>query len=434
MDEIARLRAIRDQYRLPDRQARTSIDPQEELYCICQQPNHGELMIQCDTCEGWFHPHCVSLTDEEAQALSEFHCDDCVQERKAKRPKRLSSASLASAGPASQSPCARQGCDVPCQPGSTYCSKDCGLIVAHSRLPLLLSTCDTSDDTLSQIYSSQIQSEQQKIAEIEAKIQRQAQRFEELQDYMAWLEDKSLAPQNQEHELDGIWCCPVCQKEFGMDDVAKHIHACFKQKENRFDLRDQQEPTLVDCPIQGYCCHHTKSKGWCRRLYYSCTEHGAGKDLMKAMGVAQVACGCPLRPLNGASPDQVEKCMRARTRCLAHQAWHYVKTNQLAHEIVSQVVVKGYHLQEIKLLEALRARRSLNLLRLHHDTAIVTDADRLQAQRNSQEAAQLKAMLCSSSQPEWLLRNAEVDTPAEFSDERPKVTGGTADLPQRNWR
>ena len=36
------------------------------LYCVCQKPFDEKLYIGCEGCEGWFHPGCCGLTDEEA--------------------------------------------------------------------------------------------------------------------------------------------------------------------------------------------------------------------------------------------------------------------------------------------------------------------------------------------------------------------------------
>jgi hypothetical protein len=38
-----------------------------ERYCICRRPDDGmHFMIECDTCNEWFHGFCVGLTEEES--------------------------------------------------------------------------------------------------------------------------------------------------------------------------------------------------------------------------------------------------------------------------------------------------------------------------------------------------------------------------------
>mmetsp|Transcript_31907 Transcript_31907/g.31175 ORF Transcript_31907/g.31175 Transcript_31907/m.31175 type:complete len:103 (+) Transcript_31907:607-915(+) len=58
-------------------------EKQKKLYCICQKEfKEGILMIQCDgECEGWYHPNCMDLTNDEAQVLSNngepWYCTIC---------------------------------------------------------------------------------------------------------------------------------------------------------------------------------------------------------------------------------------------------------------------------------------------------------------------------------------------------------------------
>ena len=34
---------------------------EEEVYCLCRKPWNGELMVECESCEKWYHPQCVGL-------------------------------------------------------------------------------------------------------------------------------------------------------------------------------------------------------------------------------------------------------------------------------------------------------------------------------------------------------------------------------------
>ena len=58
--------------------------PNEELYCVCRQPARTdieELYIGCSRCDGWFHPACVGMGEQEARELStsndEWYCAEC---------------------------------------------------------------------------------------------------------------------------------------------------------------------------------------------------------------------------------------------------------------------------------------------------------------------------------------------------------------------
>ncbi|KAI8604793.1 inhibitor of growth proteins N-terminal histone-binding-domain-containing protein [Dissophora ornata] len=61
------------------------IDPNEPLYCYCQQVSYGE-MVACDNgdCEvEWFHLSCVNL---KAPPKGKWYCKDCSQ--KSKKPQK----------------------------------------------------------------------------------------------------------------------------------------------------------------------------------------------------------------------------------------------------------------------------------------------------------------------------------------------------------
>lgn len=50
----------------------------EEVYCICRKPDHGgELMISCDGCDEWFHFKCMKLEEENSKLISKFYCKFC---------------------------------------------------------------------------------------------------------------------------------------------------------------------------------------------------------------------------------------------------------------------------------------------------------------------------------------------------------------------
>jgi len=44
------------------------IDPDDESYnsvtCSCGKPFHGRLMVECESCEIWYHTDCVGLTND----------------------------------------------------------------------------------------------------------------------------------------------------------------------------------------------------------------------------------------------------------------------------------------------------------------------------------------------------------------------------------
>ncbi|KAF9405939.1 hypothetical protein BGZ94_003308, partial [Podila epigama] len=58
----------------------------KKVYCFCQKPDDGQVMIQCDNCRQWFHGACVNITDEEATIMDlkneKYFCDRCTETMK----------------------------------------------------------------------------------------------------------------------------------------------------------------------------------------------------------------------------------------------------------------------------------------------------------------------------------------------------------------
>ena len=48
------------------------LDQDEELYCVCQQPDDGRLLVCCDNCQGWYHPECMGKIVEAHPKLVPF--------------------------------------------------------------------------------------------------------------------------------------------------------------------------------------------------------------------------------------------------------------------------------------------------------------------------------------------------------------------------
>ncbi|CAD6196999.1 unnamed protein product [Caenorhabditis auriculariae] len=52
-----------------------------QLYCICQTPyDDTKFYVGCDSCEGWFHPKCVDITQEAAEEMAEYICPSCAEQ------------------------------------------------------------------------------------------------------------------------------------------------------------------------------------------------------------------------------------------------------------------------------------------------------------------------------------------------------------------
>ncbi|CAK79257.1 unnamed protein product (macronuclear) [Paramecium tetraurelia] len=46
--------------------------------CVCRMPQNPDIqVIQCETCDEWFHLDCVNLKSEEAEQIENYKCPGC---------------------------------------------------------------------------------------------------------------------------------------------------------------------------------------------------------------------------------------------------------------------------------------------------------------------------------------------------------------------
>ena len=58
------------------------------VYCTCEMPYNPDLfMVECESCEEWYHPQCVRTTKKQVEKLAHFVCPSCekAQAREAKK-------------------------------------------------------------------------------------------------------------------------------------------------------------------------------------------------------------------------------------------------------------------------------------------------------------------------------------------------------------
>ncbi|KAF9109674.1 PHD finger protein 3 [Mortierella sp. AM989] len=102
----------------------------KRVYCYCQKPDDGEVMIQCDNCRQWFHGACVDITDEVAELMGlkneKFFCDPCTEKLKV-RAKSLPSKGLKGSRLSDARDCALPTCLNEARATNDYCSEECAI-------------------------------------------------------------------------------------------------------------------------------------------------------------------------------------------------------------------------------------------------------------------------------------------------------------------
>ncbi|WRT68563.1 uncharacterized protein IL334_005540 [Kwoniella shivajii] len=107
------------------------------VYCVCRKPYNEEddevLMVGCESCDNWFHPPCVGLSESMVEALDVYICKSCERSTHQRTIyKQL---------------CKREGCTKSVAgTSSKFCSPSC----AYQHSQSLLSSL-TNKNTLKQL-------------------------------------------------------------------------------------------------------------------------------------------------------------------------------------------------------------------------------------------------------------------------------------------
>ncbi|KAF9572305.1 glucokinase [Mortierella alpina] len=103
----------------------------KKVYCYCQKPDDGEVMIQCDNCRQWFHGACIDITDEIAQIMElkneKFFCDPCTDKLKARAKGSHGAKGLKIVALSDARDCALPTCLNEARAASDYCSEECSI-------------------------------------------------------------------------------------------------------------------------------------------------------------------------------------------------------------------------------------------------------------------------------------------------------------------
>ncbi|XP_038604241.1 CXXC-type zinc finger protein 1 isoform X4 [Tachyglossus aculeatus] len=288
--------------------------------------------------------------------------------------------------PTSLPQCLGPSCIQPAQPGSKYCSDDCGMKLAANRIYEILpqriqqwqqSPCIAEEHGKKLL--ERIRREQQGAR---TRLQDMERRFHELEAVI--LRAKQQAVREDEETVEGdsedtdlqIFCVS-CGHPINPKVALRHMERCYAKYESQTSFGSMY-PTRIEGATRLFCdVYNPQSKTYCKRLQVLCPEHSRDPKVP-----ADEVCGCPLvRDVFELTGDF---CRVPKRQCNRHYCWEKLRRAEVDLERV-RVWYKLDELfeQERNVRMAMTNRAGLLALMLHqtiqHDpltTDLRTSTDR----------------------------------------------------------
>ncbi|XP_072481885.1 CXXC-type zinc finger protein 1 isoform X8 [Notamacropus eugenii] len=288
--------------------------------------------------------------------------------------------------PASLPQCLGPSCVQAAQPGSKYCSDDCGMKLAANRIYEILpqriqqwqqSPCIAEEHGKKLL--ERIRREQQGAR---MRLQDMERRFHELEAVILRAKQQVVREDEESNEGDSedtdlqIFCVS-CGHPINPKVALRHMERCYAKYESQTSFGSMY-PTRIEGATRLFCdVYNPQSKTYCKRLQVLCPEHSRDPKVP-----ADEVCGCPLvRDVFELTGDF---CRLPKRQCNRHYCWEKLRRAEVDLERV-RVWYKLDELfeQERNVRMAMTNRAGLLALMLHqtiqHDpltTDLRTNADR----------------------------------------------------------
>jgi COMPASS component SPP1 len=252
--------------------------------------------------------------------------------------------------------------------GSKYCSDECGLKLAQSRIFEILpsrikqwhaSPCVADEKNRSQlerIRGLQLLA-REKLLSLERK-------HRELNVLIDRAKRATILPEPENSETDdeaelNIFCV-TCGMEISQRGALRHMEKCF----NRFESQ-ASFGSIYKTRIEGesmFCDYFNSQQGtYCKRLKVLCPEH------LKEPKVSEnEVCGCPL--VSDVFKPSGEFCRIAKRKCSRHHAWEKLRRAEIDMERMRQWLLLDELFEQERNIRLSMANRSGVLALLLHQT------------------------------------------------------------------
>lgn len=280
--------------------------------------------------------------------------------------------------------------------GSKYCSDQCGMTLAKTRilqvLPQRIQEWALSPSVAEELNIKALDQVRKQQVEVQQILQELDKRHKELDIVIERAKNANIDP-NQENDNEDdaeiSTYCVTCGHEIHSRTAIKHMEKCFNKYESQASFG-----SIFKTRIEGnnmFCDYYNhNNKTYCKRLRVLCPEHC--KD--PKIGDHEV-CGCPLVK-NVFSPTG-EFCRAPKKSCIKHFVWEKLRRAEIDLERVRHWLKLEELLEkERQIRTSMVSRAGVLALMLHstYNHELMEQITAAQDQQNNQRDNHVKSRYC----------------------------------------
>lgn len=257
-------------------------------------------------------------------------------------------------------------CTMTARPQSKYCSDECGVKLATSRiyqvLPQRIQEWNLTPSKAQEINQKALDANRAKQAIVLATLNELEKRRVELDLLVDRAKRCIIDPkflENTDNEDESSMYCITCGHEIHSKFAIRHMEKCFNKYESQASFGSIFKTRLEEASTVFCEFYNPASKTYCKRLKVLCPEHS--KDL-KASDTD--VCGCPL--VRNVFQLTGEFCRAPKKSCYKHYFWEKIRRAEIDQERMRQLLKMDELIeQERQIKIALKDRASVMGLILH---------------------------------------------------------------------
>ncbi|XP_063232114.1 CXXC-type zinc finger protein 1-like isoform X2 [Bacillus rossius redtenbacheri] len=263
--------------------------------------------------------------------------------------------------------CYGPACTKAARHASKYCSDDCGMKLAASRiyqvLPQRIHEWSLSTSVAEEGNKKSLESVRKQQLAVRKTLQELDKRQKELDDFITGAKTATIdshCEDESEDEPEMSMYCITCGIEVNSRLFIKHIEKCFCKYESQSSFG-----SIYKTRIEGnnmFCDYYNPmNRTYCKRLRVLCPEH-----CKEAKVSPTEVCGCPL--VTNVFDLTGEFCRAAKKTCLRHYCWEKLHRAQIDMERVRQWLKLDELVEQERQIRHLMASRAGVLALMLHST------------------------------------------------------------------